>query len=56
MTLRRIAANLLAGVVLVVILVGLVCIIFTESAERCRRHGEPVMPIEQSVPFGGGKK
>jgi len=56
MTLRRLIANLAAGAVLVVILVGLVCIIFTESAERCRRHGEPVAPFEQAVPFGGGKK
>ena len=56
MTLRALLASLLAGLVLVVILVGLVFVIFTESAERCRRHGEPVMPIEQSVPFGGGKK
>ena len=56
MTLRRFIANLAAGIVLVVILIGLVFIIFTESAERCRRHGEPAMPIEQSVPFGGGKR
>jgi F0F1-type ATP synthase membrane subunit a len=56
MTLRRLLANLAAGIVLVVILIGLVIIIFTESAERGRRHGEPGMPFEQAVPFGEGKK
>ena len=56
MKLRALLANVLAGLVLVVVLIGLVFIIFTESAERCRRHGEPGMPFEQAVPFGGGRK
>jgi len=54
MKFSRLLANLLAGLVLVAILVGLVFIIFTESAERGRRHGEAVMPLEQSIPFKGG--
>ena len=56
MKFSRLLASLLAGLVLVAILIGLVFIIFTESAERCRHHGEPVVPFEQAVPFGGGRK
>jgi F0F1-type ATP synthase membrane subunit a len=54
MTLRRLLANLLAGLVLVAILVGLVFVIIDE---RCSKNvsGQD-KPIVQEIPFGGGRK
>jgi len=55
MTLRRLLANLLAGAVLVVILIGLVFVIIDE---RCSKNvSESVrVKVVQDVPFGGGRK
>ena len=52
MTLRRILANLLAGIVLAVILFGLVAVIIDERASK---HISPERkPSIQEVPFGTG--
>ena len=55
MTLRRILANLAAGIVLVVILIGLVWVLIDE---KCSKHVSANVreSFTQAVPFGGGKK
>ena len=55
MTLRRIAANILAGIVLVVILVGLVFVLIDE---KCSKHVSANVRERwtQDIPFAGGKK
>ena len=55
MTLRRILANLLAGIVLVVILVGLVFVLIDE---KCSKHVSANVRERwtQAVPFAGGKR
>ena len=55
MTLRRLLANLAAGIVLVIILVGLVIIMVDE---KCSRHVSANVreSFTQAVPFAGGKK
>ena len=55
MTLRRILANILAGAVLVLILVGLVIIMVDE---KCSKHVSANVRERwtQDIPFGGGKK
>ena len=55
MTLRRIAANILAGIVLVVILIGLTWILIDE---RCSKHVSANVRERwtQDIPFGGGTK
>ena len=55
MTLRRILANLAAGIVLVVILVGLTWILIDE---KCSKHVSANVRERwtQDIPFGGGKK
>ena len=51
MTLRRILANLAAGIVLVVILVGLVIIIIDEKCSRAVSASGQDKPITQEIPF-----
>ena len=55
MTLRRIAANILAGIVLVVILIGLTWILIDE---RCSKNVSANVreSFTQAVPFGEGKR
>jgi hypothetical protein len=55
MTLRRLAANLLAGIVLVLILVGLVIIMVDE---RCSKNvSESVRERSvQAIPFAEGRR
>ena len=48
MTLRRILANLAAGIVLMVILVGLVIVLIDEWASK--HVSDPVKPFMQEVP------
>jgi F0F1-type ATP synthase membrane subunit a len=55
MTLRRLLANLLAGIVLVVILIGLVIIMVDE---KCSKHVSANVRERwtQDIPFAGDKK
>ena len=55
MTLRRLLANLLAGAVLVLMLVGLVFVLIDE---KCSRHVSATVreSFTQAVPFAGGKR
>jgi len=55
MTLRRLFANIAAGVVLVAILVGLVWI---HIDEKCGQHESANVRARwtQAVPFAGGKR
>jgi len=55
MTLRRILANLLAGIVLVVILIGLVWIIIDEKCSK-NESANVRERWTQDIPFGGGRK
>ncbi len=51
----RLLANTVAAFVLACILAGLLILIFIESAERGRRHGDAPAPYKQSIPFKGDK-
>ena len=55
MTLRRILANLAAGIVLVLILIGLTWILIDE---RCSKNVSANVRERwtQDIPFGGGKR
>ena len=55
MTLRRILANLAAGIVLVVILVGLVFVLIDEKCSK-NETANVRERWTQAVPFGGGKR
>jgi len=55
MILRRLAANLLAGLVLVVILVGLVFVIIDEKCSK-NESANVRERWTQDIPFGGGRK
>ena len=55
MTLRRLLANILAGIVLVVILIGLVIIMVDERASK-HVSANVRERWTQAVPFAGGKK
>jgi len=49
MTFRRILANLAAGIVLMVILVGLVIVLIDERASK--HVSDPIKPFAQEVKF-----
>ena len=53
---RRLLASLLAGIVLVVILIGLVWLLIDDKCSRAESAADPVKPFEQAIPFGGGRK